>query len=67
MPVSNRFAAPSGRVLWRDECAFESDAAAAKPTLEELEANGAALLKTMLEQAADACAARLRAGFAQPT
>jgi hypothetical protein len=60
-------AAPSGRVLWRDECAFESDDAAAKPTLEELEANGAALLKTMLEQAADACAARLRAGFAQPT
>jgi hypothetical protein len=59
--------APSGRVLWRDECVIESDETGPRPTLEALEADGAALLKTMLEQAADACAARLRAGFAQPT
>lgn len=59
--------APSGRVLWRDECLIESDENGASPTLAALEANGAALLKTMLEQAADACVARLRAGFGQPT
>jgi hypothetical protein len=59
--------APSGRVLWREECVIESDDTDPRPTLDALEANGAALLKTILERAADACVARLRAGFAQPT
>jgi hypothetical protein len=58
--------APSGRVLWQDECETESRDADGRPTLEALEGNGAALLKAMLDAAADECARRLRAGFARP-
>lgn len=58
--------APSGRMLWRDECETESGKAGERPTLEALEADGAALLKSMLDAAADECATRLRAGFARP-
>jgi hypothetical protein len=57
--------APAGRVLWQSECVIEGGDASTSPTLEALEANGAALLKATLEAAADACATRLRAGFAR--
>jgi hypothetical protein len=58
--------APAGRVLWQDECETESAETDGSPTLESLEANGAALLKSLLDAAADECATRLRAGFARP-
>jgi hypothetical protein len=58
--------APAGRVLWQGECETESGAADGSPTLEALEANGAALLKSLLDAAADECASRLRGGFARP-
>lgn len=58
--------APAGRLLWQGECETESGEADGSPTLEALEANGAALLKSLLDAAADECATRLRAGFARP-
>lgn len=51
-------------ILWKANCSFTADKDKPAPATEELKANGGALLKAKLQEAADGCAAQLAAWIA---
>jgi hypothetical protein len=55
---------PDTRVLWQSSCEVMGSDLSASPTLEELEANGAALLREKLGEVGDECARQLATALA---